>query len=103
MSEPWEAVLDLLEAEVDAAWAAGPEAAAAGEAPVFAPSAELGPVPAGLVERATSLLHRMNDLQENLEQRRGEVARQLSALAGARTAAATTAARPLPHFLDTTA
>ncbi len=99
MTTNWKDVLDALEAEVEAASRA--EGEATGEAPAFVPPPDLGPVPPALVERATSLLQRMYEVQEGLERRRAEVARELSAVSAARHTAP--AARPVPHFLDTTA
>jgi hypothetical protein len=88
----WEAVLKAVEDGLEA------------YPPVLLPSLPvgLGPVPLTLVDRALRTLRRMGEIEEALERDRGEVARELSALSGARTAAAT-AARPVPHFLDTTA
>jgi hypothetical protein len=107
MSRVWTALLDALEAEVDAAWSTETESADAtesaewtGEAAAFVPPPGLGPLPPALVERAVSLLQRMSDVQEHLERRQGEIGRELSALRAARTAATVPA---VPHFLDTTA
>ena len=93
MSGDWEDLLDLLEAEVKTG----------GETPVFMPPVDLGPLPARLVERAMSLLGRMAEREQELERRRGELGRELSALSAARTATAATGGRPVPRFLDTTA
>jgi hypothetical protein len=103
VSESWAAVLEALEAEVEVEVEAPRSAERSGEPGAFIPPAGLGPLPIALLERAERLLGRMAELQEGLEQRRNEVGRELSALNRARTTAEATAARPVPHFLDTTA
>jgi hypothetical protein len=98
VSRGWEGVLDALEAEVEAT--ARP-AESTGENPAFVPPAGLGPVPPALVERVVTLLGRMTEREQDLEQRRAEVGRELAALSAAH--AGGTAARPVPRFFDASA
>jgi hypothetical protein len=98
VSQGWKGVLDALEAELaDAGFAESTDS------PAFAPPAQLGPVPPGLVDRAVRLLHRMTEREADLERRRAEVGRQLAILSAAAMTTAAAAARPVPHFFDTTA
>ena len=93
MTQDWEGVLDALEAEV----------AESAEGPAFVPPAQLGPLPPALADRAGRLLRRMAEREAELERRRAEVARELAALSATGILAAASAARPVPHFFDTTA
>jgi hypothetical protein len=68
----------------------------------FAPS-DLGPLPVGLAARATATLQRMTDVERVLERERAEIAREVAALSGAKSAPAAFASASVPRFLDTKA
>jgi hypothetical protein len=98
VSQDWESVLDALEAEV-----AGAERAESPEISAFVPPAHVGPMPPALADRAVALLRRMAERQAELERRRAEIGRELATLSALSSTAAGSGARPVPHFLDTTA
>lgn len=62
-------------------------------------SAEPGPLPPALRDRAVSTFRRMAEAEAELAAQQAEIARELIGLSAARTASAATAAA-VPHFLD---
>jgi hypothetical protein len=60
---------------------------------------DFGPLPVALGPRASATLQRMTEVESVLERERAELARELAALAGAKSSPAAS----VPRFLDTKA
>jgi len=97
-SDRWSAVLDALEAHVDAAWALladEPDETVSLEP--WVPPADLGPCPAALQPRALAVLARQHELEEGLARRMEAVAREVQVAARRSQAPGTP---PRSRFLD---